>query len=124
MIVKQLDHINITTSKLEETKDFFLNVLGLTEGYRPDFGFSGYWLYQGDQDLVHLVGTEDDKTGSQSSSLDHFAFEGNDYDAVLETLDRHGIEYLKFDAPDGKRRQVFFRDPNDVTIEIGCFTGK
>ncbi len=122
MVVSKLDHINITTTKLEETKDFFLNVLGLKVGYRPDFGFPGYWLYSGDQDLVHLVGTGDEKSGSQSSSLDHFAFQGDDYDTVIATLKQHEIEFLEFAAPDGSRKQVFFRDPNDVTIEIGCPT--
>lgn len=48
MVVLKFDYINIIIIKLEEIKDFFLNVFGLIVGYCLDFGFLGYWLYSGD----------------------------------------------------------------------------
>ncbi|AWN17961.1 hypothetical protein [Salinisphaera sp. LB1] len=36
------------TDALKATRDFFIALLDLTVGYRPDFGFPGYWLYAGD----------------------------------------------------------------------------
>ena len=35
MSVLTLDHVNIATDKLAETRAFFIDVLGLTEGPRP-----------------------------------------------------------------------------------------
>ncbi len=37
MAISSLDHINIRTAELEQTRAFFREVLGLTEGWRPPF---------------------------------------------------------------------------------------
>lgn len=118
MSIALLDHVNITTNKLEETKEFFEVVLGLSNGRRPDFEFPGYWLYAGDQDIVHLVGVEAPSEAEPKSPLDHFAFRTDDLDGMAARLDQHDIKYLRVEAPDGSRRQLFLRDPNNVTIEI------
>ncbi len=118
MSIALLDHVNITTDKLEETKDFFVNVLGLTVGDRPNFEFPGYWLYAGGQDLVHLVERDAAHESEPQSPLDHFAFRTDDLEAMAARLDNAEVKYLRFEAPDGSRRQLFLRDPNNVTIEI------
>src|SRR5689334_18058758 len=61
MQVVALDHAAIKTDRLEETRRFFEEVLGLRVGPRPDFDFPGYWLYAGDRDVVHLVETDSGK---------------------------------------------------------------
>ena len=52
----QLDHINIRApgELLEEVKDFYCGLFGLEDGFRPDFGQGGYWLYSEDRPVVHL----------------------------------------------------------------------
>ena len=117
MSIARLDHINITTDKLEETIAFFENVMGLKSGYRPNFEFPGCWLYAGDQDLVHLVGRDDAGKGSESA-LDHFAFQITDYDAFQARLKKHDVKFAEIEAPDGSRRQMFLKDPNGVLIEV------
>ena len=118
MSIALLDHVNIATSKLEDTKDFFVDVLGLAVGDRPNFEFPGYWLYAGDQDIVHLVGVEGGDGAEPKSPLDHFAFRTDDLEGMAARLDQHEVKYLRVEAPDGSRRQLFLRDPNNVTIEI------
>jgi catechol 2,3-dioxygenase-like lactoylglutathione lyase family enzyme len=54
-MILDLDHINIATDRLAETRAFFVEVLGLTERWRPDFPFDGHWLYAGDKPVVHLM---------------------------------------------------------------------
>ena len=54
MAIKELNHINIRTDQMEETKDFFVDVVGLEIGFRPDFDSHGYWLYCGEVPIVHL----------------------------------------------------------------------
>ena len=70
MAIRGIDHINIGTHRLEETRAFFRDVLGLTEGWRPDFPFGGAWLYAGDGAVVHLVDLTDAKRPSSEAALD------------------------------------------------------
>jgi catechol 2,3-dioxygenase-like lactoylglutathione lyase family enzyme len=58
MSLRRLDHINISTTKPEETRDFFVKLFDLKEGARPDFAFPGHWLYLGQQAVVHIVGRD------------------------------------------------------------------
>ncbi|WP_332769858.1 VOC family protein [Phenylobacterium sp.] len=118
MQLRAIDHINISTPRLAETRDFFMSVLGLTEGFRPDFGVPGHWLYAGDRAIVHLVGTTESTTPSKGGALDHFAFQISDYDAMVATLDKHGVSYAPLDVPGTAIRQLFIRDPNGVQVEL------
>ena len=42
-----LNHVNIDAQNLEETIAFYVQAIGLAEGWRPPFGFAGAWLYAG-----------------------------------------------------------------------------
>ena len=52
-IVNDLDHVNITTTSLKQSVEFY-TMLGLRDGYRPQFSFDGAWMYCGDRAVVHL----------------------------------------------------------------------
>jgi catechol 2,3-dioxygenase-like lactoylglutathione lyase family enzyme len=41
MTLSSLDHCSIRTVKLEETRDFYVDLLGMIDGERPDFDFPG-----------------------------------------------------------------------------------
>jgi catechol 2,3-dioxygenase-like lactoylglutathione lyase family enzyme len=123
MSVKRLDHINVTTTKLAETRQFFLDVLGLEEGDRPDFPFPGHWLYADGHALVHLVGTEGSRSHTPEAALDHFALEATGYEDMLARLTDMSIEYFANDIEGLGLRQLFFSDPNGVTIELDFRAG-
>ena len=59
MPATKLDHINIRTTQPEATRDFFVDVVGLRDGERPPFNFGGYWLYAGEQAVIHLTDARD-----------------------------------------------------------------
>ncbi|MFI4976817.1 MAG: VOC family protein [Caulobacterales bacterium] len=118
MTIRGIDHINIGTDKLEETTAFFRDVLGLTVGWRPDFGIGGAWLYAGDGAVVHLVELAEPKKPSSEAALDHFAFRIDDYDAIVRRLDAAGTKYRSVDIPNTPIRQIFIRDLNGVNIEL------
>ncbi len=118
MSLRGLDHINIGTPRLEETTAFFRDVLGLTEGWRPDFPFPGAWLYAGDTAVVHLVGLAEGRRPSSEAALDHFAFRINDYDDTVRRLDAAGLTWRAVEIPGTSIRQIFLRDPNGVNIEL------
>jgi catechol 2,3-dioxygenase-like lactoylglutathione lyase family enzyme len=118
-LILDLNHINIVTPKLDETRDFFVGVLGLVEGARPNFPFEGYWLYAGDKAVVHLMSLDRTPGGRGAiSPLDHAAFEVADLDAAKQRLTEHGIAFREALVSPG-RGQIFFHDPNGVQIELG-----
>jgi catechol 2,3-dioxygenase-like lactoylglutathione lyase family enzyme len=123
MTIRAIDHVNIGTDRLEETRAFFRDVLGLTEGWRPDFPFGGAWLYAGDTAVVHLVDLRDAKAPSDLAALDHFAFRITDLDAMAARLDAAGVAHRRVDVPGAPIRQIFLRDPNGVTIELNFRPG-
>jgi catechol 2,3-dioxygenase-like lactoylglutathione lyase family enzyme len=57
-----LQHYTIEPSDLERTRNFYCDVLGLENGYRPPLDFPGYWLYSGGV-AVHLMGTRKPREG-------------------------------------------------------------
>ena len=115
-----LDHINIDTSKPDETVAFYEEVLGLENRphERPDFGFPGAWLFLGDTAVVHLNFIDDDDRFSQRSAFNHIAFEGSDFDAMCRLLDDRGLSYRATERPEIGLSQVFVNDPNGVRVEI------
>lgn len=123
MTVKAIDHVNINTNILEQTKDFFVGLLGLEVGPRPEFGIPGYWLYSGNQAIVHLVELDKARDIETKAPLDHFAFRIDDYDGMVQKLESQNIQYKAFVAPDGSFKQLFFRDPNNVAIEASYREG-
>jgi catechol 2,3-dioxygenase-like lactoylglutathione lyase family enzyme len=123
MTIRAIDHVNIGTSRLEETRVFFRDVLGLADGWRPGFPFGGAWLYAGDTAVVHLVDLRDPKAPSEVAALDHFAFRVDDLDEMIRRLDAAGVAYRGVTVPGTAIRQVFLRDPNGVNIELNFRPG-
>ena len=123
-MINALDHININTERLTETRDFYVNLLGLTDGARPPFPFAGNWLYSGDQAVIHLMGSnagDPPAQGPGSGAVDHVAFSANDIDAVRRRLEAENIPYKHAKVPDSDLQQLFIKDPNDITVELNFY---
>jgi catechol 2,3-dioxygenase-like lactoylglutathione lyase family enzyme len=118
MTIRGINHINIGTDRLAETKGFFCDLLGLAEGWRPNFAFPGAWLYAGETAVVHLVELTTGKRPSSEAALDHFAFEIDDYDGTLKRVKSAGVDHRAVDIPGSAIRQIFLKDPNGVNIEL------
>src|SRR5690606_35359296 len=54
MGLRFLEHLLILTHDPEGTRDWFVQNLGFRNGYHPEFGFPVYWLYIGEQDVIHI----------------------------------------------------------------------
>ncbi len=124
MPINSLNHINIRTDVVEETKDFFVDVVGLKTGFRPPFDEHGYWLYAGDTAIVHLLPSEPDSPprtdrAGMGNGLDHVGLFASGADDMKATLAKHGVKYHTNLVGGGQILQIFFDDPNGVTIEIG-----
>ena len=118
MAIRGVDHINIATQHLEETRDFYVEVLGLVEGYRPAFKSKGCWLYAGDHPVVHMQEADGPVGPSEASALNHFAFDVSDFQALIDRLEARGVAYEALTVPGTSIRQAFLQDPNGVRVEL------
>jgi catechol 2,3-dioxygenase-like lactoylglutathione lyase family enzyme len=120
-MITGIDHATILTPRLDETRDFFIEALGLEVGYRPPFGVPGVWLYGAGRPILHLATPAEERPAA--GAIDHFSFGVDDLDEALARLDRVGVKYVRQPFPDGQGAQAFCHDPNGVLIEITCRGG-
>ena len=117
-----LSHINLRAHRelLDKLKAFYCSVVGLREGARPPFPGFGYWLYAGDQAIVHLYEAEpaEERQLDVSTTLDHFAFDCADRVEVEKTLQRLGVAYRTATVPSTRQVQIFIRDPAGNHVEL------
>ena len=122
MTVRSLDHINIRAPRelLEQLRGFYCEVIGLSLGKRPPLAEFGYWLYAGEQAVVHLSQTGDgeDCVVGTASTLNHVAFACTGRAAVKRRLADSGIRYRTARIPETNLIQLFFRDPAGNGIEL------
>lgn len=122
-MIIDLNHVNIVTEKVDETREFFERVLGLKAGYRPDFDFDGAWLYAGDKPIIHLQALASSKNRPSGApiglgALDHASFEVADIAAARARLEANAVTFRETRSPDGRNDQIFFREPNGAVIEL------
>jgi glyoxylase I family protein len=119
MPVDGFQHINIRSADVDRTRDFYVRVLGLRVGDRPPFASTGYWLYLGNQAVVHLVQrSPDDAPERGSGNLDHVAFRGVDLEGTRQALVAAGIQFREAVVPRDNTAQIFVHDPDGIKLEL------
>ena len=91
-MIERMDHFTIVTDQLQATREFYIDLLGLTEGPRPPFPVAGLWLYANGHPLLHVVQVQR-MPEPRRGVLDHMAFSATDLGATVEKLEARGIEY-------------------------------
>ena len=105
-------HVSVNVHDSEETGRFYLEVLGMEQLPRPDFGFPGMWLRCGGQQ-IHLIQID----GHKAPEGQHFALRVDDIEAATEELSGKGIEVSPISQLPGGR-QCFIHDPAGNLIEL------
>jgi catechol 2,3-dioxygenase-like lactoylglutathione lyase family enzyme len=126
MEITGLNHFNIKAPRvlLEQVRDFYVAVLGLTVGPRPNFSSSGYWLYAGALPLVHLSVYEDlSPSDGPTAGIDHVSFNCRNAAATLQKLEASGVAFRTGTVPALKQFQIFLRDPAGCGVEL-TFVGE
>jgi catechol 2,3-dioxygenase-like lactoylglutathione lyase family enzyme len=139
MKINKLDHVSIGTDCLEETRAFFCDLLGLKVGKRPALKSVGYWLYAGEDAIVHLVekGSNDleeagkekpkdrEKAGTndmvETGMDDHIALSVEKSADLVQYMRDNSISYWDRLLADRPLYQVFVRDPNGVILELNDY---
>jgi len=122
MRVVSFSHYNLRAPRelLDRLRAFYTEVVGLEVGVRPAFRSYGYWLYAGEQAVLHLSEAARDQTRAPDtpSSFDHAAFNcvgQGEFEARLAQL---GIEYEVARVPQTGQVQLFFNDPAGNGVEL------
>lgn len=130
MALQALEHFLVLTDDLQGTRDFYRDVLGLQDGFRPELGFAGHWLYLGDTACVHIaqwssytahsaaLGIPVSRRAPGTGALDHLAFQADGFEAFIANLHARGIAAHRHDTPAIGLRQLFVLDPNGIKLEI------
>lgn len=125
MPAQSLNHYTIKVRDLEQTKDFYQDIVGLKVGERPPLPFPGYWLYCGDVPTVHLIGyrPEDPQIQDAPSDpaatgrLDHIAFSCDGLNEMRSHLKERGIKFDERVLPRLNMTQLFYLDPDGISVE-------
>ena len=137
-LLARMEHFLVMTHDVDATRDFYRDVLGFSEGPRPELGFLGHWLYLGDTPAIHIaewasytahsqrLGIPVTRPASGTGPLDHVAFNGHDanYGLLRQRLDAHGVAYHPHDSSAIGLRQIFVEDPNGLKLELNFWTGR
>jgi catechol-2,3-dioxygenase len=122
MPVTGFDHYNLRAGRaaLDELRDFYCDVVGLTVGERPPFRRFGYWLYTGERPVLHLSLVDDgeQRSGSAVTTFAHAAFNCTGRAEFEQRLKALGIPYRTAQVPLLNLAQLFFHDPAGNGVEL------
>jgi catechol 2,3-dioxygenase-like lactoylglutathione lyase family enzyme len=116
-MIHGMNHFTVIAENLERTLDFYVGVLGLEQGHRPDLGFAGAWLYAGGKAILHVYADRPIPPGV-AGVIDHMAFSAR---GLRETKARFDERALKYDLRQQKGSgtwQLFCLDPNGAKVEL------
>jgi catechol 2,3-dioxygenase-like lactoylglutathione lyase family enzyme len=117
MPIREMNHFTVLTSDLEQTKSFYKELLGLSDGFRPEFSDNGAWLYANDRAVLHVM--SDCKMPSDPAGvLDHMAFSANDLIGTVDKLERAGTRFFLKRQVTTKTLQLFCFDPSGAKVEL------
>lgn len=116
------NHYNLRAPRdlLEQLREFYCRVIGLRVGSRPPFESFGYWLYAGEQDILHLSESHppEVRLTHALTTFDHVALTCTRPAETQAHLDRCGVPYDRAVVPLVGRLQLFLRDPAGNGVEL------
>jgi len=130
MPLNLMEHYLVLTDDMEATRAFYIDVLGLQDGFRPELGFPGYWLYLDSTPVLHIaewltytahsnkMGIPVTTRGNGTGAFDHIAFNGTVPEQTIACLEKNSISYQRNDVPHAGLVQLFLSDPNGIKIEL------
>jgi glyoxylase I family protein len=120
-----IHHIAIISSDYERSKQFYVQILGLTilnevyraerQSYKLDLALNDHYVIE----LFSFPNPPKRPSRPEAAGLRHLAFSVADLDAAIAHLNQHGVdtEPIRVDEHTG-RRFTFFADPDDLPLEL------
>ncbi len=128
MSVNSLDHINIITSDLDATCDYYSQLLGLERRNGPMElpPESVQWMFDAqDRALFHITTPQfrniypiPGPPVSPTGAINHIALDCSDFADTIARLEKMGAEYRTNGIDSVRLKQIFTSDPNQVMLEL------
>jgi catechol 2,3-dioxygenase-like lactoylglutathione lyase family enzyme len=113
-----MNHFTVVAEDEAKTLAFYVDLLGLTVGPRPDLGFPGAWLYAGGAHAVLHMYFERPMPAARTGVIDHMAFTASGLKAVKARFDEHRVKYDLRQQTGSGLWQLFCYDPNGAKVEL------
>ncbi len=118
MAVVKVDHINIACANLEETANFYTEVLGFNRGQVKQSG-AKKMLNLVKQDSVVELAQPTDGEGLDGDAYNHIAFTSDDIQADFEHMKALGFTLLNDSVQESAGAFYFFMEaPGGALVEI------
>lgn len=117
-----INHVAISVTDLEESEQFYRDIIGLNQIEEP-FGVGRHaWFDMGHAEL-HVIRASEER--SERDRSNHLCFSVSNMEAFIDQITSHGIEFTDAAGnpgeinirPDGIQ-QIYFTDPDGYWIEI------
>ncbi|KAE9453504.1 hypothetical protein C3L33_14587, partial [Rhododendron williamsianum] len=119
-----LNHISLVCTSVQESIDFYQNILGFVPVRRPgSLNFDGAWLFNCGIG-IHLLQSEEAGKSPEKREINpkdnHISFQCESISAVEKSLSEMGINYVRQRVEEGGIYvdQLFFHDPDGFMVEI------
>ena len=116
-MIHGMNHFTVLTDDLDKTLGFYVDLLGLKPGPRPDLGFPGAWLYADSSAVLHIIAGRA-LPEQRAGVLDHMAFSASGLAEVKAKLDAKQISYELRRQRGAGTWQLFCYDPSGAKVEL------
>lgn len=133
MNIQSINHCGLLVADLEKSRWFYGKVLAMETVPRPTtFKFAGAWFRSGSCEVHLLLATDtatplgfpDPGVKDRPAYAAHLAFEVQDFDEMVATLEQHGIAIHAGPLARGDgMMQVFIHDPDGYLLEFYGWVG-
>ena len=116
--LKAIRHTGVKITDVTKAKEFYGQLLGLTELPRPELPVPGAW-YECNGVQVHLIG-DSDKMRDLLGVGPHIALQVEDLEQAKQELTARGIAFHELTPPPSMRANpvLFVRDPDGNVVEL------
>jgi catechol 2,3-dioxygenase-like lactoylglutathione lyase family enzyme len=116
--LKAIRHTGVKITDVTKAKEFYGQVLGMTELPRPELPIPGAW-YECNGVQVHLIG-DNEKMRDIPGVGAHIAVQVEDLEQAKAELTARGIAFHELTPPPSMRANpvLFVRDPDGNVVEL------
>lgn len=116
-MVEGMNHFTVLAEDPARTLEYYVGLLGLQPGPRPDLGFPGAWLYAGGRPVLHVI-FDRPLPAQRAGIIDHMAFTARDLKAMKARFDAKSVPYDLRRQTGAGTWQLFSHDPDGARVEL------
>jgi len=122
-IIKQIAHACIFANDLDETAEWYRQVLGIEKkfNFTRDGKVFGYYLDVGNRTHIEVF-LKTEASFSETNQINHICLEVSDMDTALAHIREQGVEASDKSNGCDDTWQSWITDPNGVKIELFAYT--